>query len=91
MVFPDHFDHDWRAGSRSRVHDAIRSLQPGVTEIHVQPAIDTPEVRALSPAASGWIDDLDLVIADPLLPQLLADQGATLIGYRELRTAMRAG
>ena len=27
---------------------AIRDLQPGVTEIHVQPAIDTPEVRALS-------------------------------------------
>ena len=32
---------------------AIRELQPGVTEIHVQPAIDTPEVRALSPAADG--------------------------------------
>jgi chitin disaccharide deacetylase len=91
VVFPDHFDHDWRAGSRSRVHDAIRSLQAGVTEIHVQPAIDTPEVRALSPAAPGWIDDLDLVIADPLLPQLLVDHDATLIGYRELRTAMRAG
>jgi predicted glycoside hydrolase/deacetylase ChbG (UPF0249 family) len=91
IVFPDHFDHDWRAGSRSRVHDAIRALEPGVTEIHVQPVIDTPEVRALSPAAEGWIDDLDLVVNDPLLPELLAEQGATLIGYRELRTAMRAG
>ena len=49
VVFPDHFDHDWRAGSRDRVYAAIRDLQPGVTEIHVQPAIDTPEVRALSP------------------------------------------
>ena len=46
VVFPDHFDHDWRAGSRDRVYAAIRDLQPGVTEIHVQPAIDTPEVRA---------------------------------------------
>ena len=53
VVFPDHFDHDWRAGSRDRVYAAIRDLQPGVTEIHVQPAIDTPEVRALSPAADG--------------------------------------
>ena len=53
VVFPDHFDHDWRAGSRERVYGAIRALQPGVTEIHVQPAIDTPEVRALSSAADG--------------------------------------
>jgi hypothetical protein len=53
--------------------------------------IDTPEVRALSPAADGWIDDLELVLNDALLPRLLAEQGATLIGYRELRTAMRAG
>ncbi|HEY3485611.1 MAG TPA: polysaccharide deacetylase family protein [Ilumatobacteraceae bacterium] len=91
VVFPDHFDHDWRAGSRARVYDAVRALQPGVTEIHVQPAIDTPEVRALSSAAEGWIDDLDLVTADAQLPKLLDDAGAVLIGYRDLRTAMRAG
>ncbi len=48
VLFPDHFDHDWRAGSRERVYDAIRNLQPGVTEIHVQPVIDTPEVRAIT-------------------------------------------
>ncbi len=90
MVFPDHFDHDWRAGSRDRVHDAIRGLQPGVTEIHVQPAIDTPEVRALSEHAQGWIDDLDLVTNDATLPALLAESGARLIGYRQLRDAMRA-
>ncbi len=91
VVFPDHFDHDWRAGSRERVYEALRSLSPGVTEIHVQPAIDTPEVRALTSAAQGWIDDLDLVTSDRTLPQLLEQQGAELIGYRELRDAMRAG
>ena len=91
VVFPDHFDHDWRAGSRERVYEALRSLSPGVTEIHVQPAIDTPEVRALTSAAQGWIDDLDLVTSDRTLPQLLEQQGAELIGCRELRDAMRAG
>jgi predicted glycoside hydrolase/deacetylase ChbG (UPF0249 family) len=91
VVFPDHFDHDWRAGSRERVLDAIRDLQPGVTEIHVQPSIDTPEVRALTEMAQGWIDDLELVTTDRELPALLAEQGAVLIGYRELRDAMRAG
>ncbi len=90
VVFPDHFDHDWRAGSRDRVYAAIRDLEPGVTEIHVQPAIDTPEVRALSPASAGWIDDLALVTEDPKLPMLLAEAGAVLIGYAELRDVMRA-
>jgi predicted glycoside hydrolase/deacetylase ChbG (UPF0249 family) len=89
VVFPDHFDHDWRAGSRERVYEAIARLQPGVTEIHVQPAVDTPEVRALSDAASGWIDDYDLAVNDPHLRRLLADCGAVTIGYRELRAAMR--
>ncbi|HEY0520501.1 MAG TPA: ChbG/HpnK family deacetylase [Ilumatobacteraceae bacterium] len=91
VVFPDHFDHDWRAGSRDRVYDEIRSLQPGVTEIHVQPAIDTLEVRALTDASIGWIDDYELMTNDPQLEKLIADSGATLIGYRALRNAMRGG
>jgi hypothetical protein len=47
-------------------------------------------VRALTPSADGWIDDLALVTADERLPALLAEQRATLIGYRALRDAMRA-
>ena len=90
IVFPDHFDHDWRAGSARRVHEAIEQLQPGVTEIHVQPVIDTPEVRALSADADGWVADLELVMSDDLRNRLAA-RGATLIGFRELRDAMRAG
>ena len=89
MLFPDHFDHDWRAGSADRVYEAIANLQPGVTEIHVQPAIDTLEVRALSDAADGWIADLALVTSDELRARL-DDSGAIMIGYRDLRTAMRA-
>ncbi|HYN34433.1 MAG TPA: ChbG/HpnK family deacetylase [Ilumatobacteraceae bacterium] len=89
VVFPDHFDHDWRAGSAERVYGAIDDLQPGVTEIHVQPAIDTPEVRALGAYTQGWIDDLELVTGDALRERL-ASSGATLIGYRDLRDAMRS-
>ena len=91
VVFPDHFNHDWRAGSRERVYGEVRGLQPGVTEIHVQPAIDTLEARALTEASAGWIDDYELVTHDPKLPELLAASGAVLIGYRQLRDAMRAG
>lgn len=89
VIFPDHFDHDWRPGSSDRVYQALRNLQPGVTEIHIQPAIDTPEVRALTPFAQEWIDDLDLVVHDPTLRSLLADSDVTLIGYQQLRDVMR--
>ncbi|MDJ0768437.1 MAG: ChbG/HpnK family deacetylase [Ilumatobacter sp.] len=91
VVFPDHFDHDWRAGSRERVTRTLQTLQPGVTEVHVQPAIDTPEVHAMTPNAADWIDDHVFVTLDATLPHLIAEAGATLIGYRELRAAMRAG
>ena len=90
IVFPDHFDHDWRTGSRERVLTALASLEPGVTEIHVQPAIDTAEVRALGEVATGWIDDLALATSDELRNTVTAS-GAVLIGYRELRDAMRVG
>jgi chitin disaccharide deacetylase len=29
VLFPDHFDHDWRAGSRERVTRALLELRPG--------------------------------------------------------------
>ena len=90
VIFPDHFDHDWRAGSTERVYDAVRRLQPGVTEIPIQPAIDTPEVRALTGQAEGWVEDLRLATEDTTLRTLIDDSGAVLIGYRVLRDAMRA-
>lgn len=91
VLFPDHFDHDWRAGSRDRVFEAIDNLQPGVTEIHVQPVIDTPEVRALTTSAQFWIDDHDLMTNDADLVQRLQSAQAIRIGYRALRDAMRDG
>jgi len=90
VVFPDHFDHDWRPGSRDRVTQTLANLPAGVTEIHIQPAIDSPEVRGFSAAAEAWIDDLALAL-DPALPAQLDAAGAITIGYRELRGAMRAG
>lgn len=89
VLFPDHFDHDWRPGSRNRVLRALSSLEPGVTELHVQPAIDTPEVRALTPNAVHWIDDHAFVTEDDALRAAIDKAGAVLIGYRDLRDSMR--
>ena len=89
VIFPDHFDHDWRPGSRQRVTEALANLPAGVTEIHLQPAIDTEEVRALSDAAPGWIDDLNLLMSGEIT-QLATAAGVTVLGYRPLRDLMRA-
>jgi len=89
VIFPDFFDHDWRAGSRQRVLDAIEQLPPGVTELHLQPAVDTPEVRALTTDAAGWIDDHQFLL-EPHVQQVLESADVHLIGYRELRSAMRS-
>src|SRR3954447_26198731 len=75
LVFPDHFIPARRAGSRARVERVVLDLAPGVTEIHVQPAIDTPEVRALSPNWSAWVDDHALVTDEAQLRRMIERAG----------------
>jgi predicted glycoside hydrolase/deacetylase ChbG (UPF0249 family) len=88
VVYPDHFEHARTWGSRARIERAVHDLEPGVTELHVQPAVDTPEVRALTVDWPAWVDDHALVMGTAL-GELLAEAGAHLIGYRELRALMR--
>ena len=91
VLFPDHFTPAHQAGSRERVERTLATLQPGVTEVHVQPMIDTPEVRALSPNWEAWVDDHELVVHDETLADAIAQSGAHLIGFRQLRAAQREG
>jgi chitin disaccharide deacetylase len=91
VVFPDHFLPARQAGSRGRVERLVLDLAPGVTELHIQPAADTPEVRAMAPEHwEAWTDDLDLVTNPDGLLALLNRVGAVPIGFRELRELMRA-
>ena len=69
--------------------DTIANLPSGVTELHLQPAADTPEVRALTDDAAGWVDDYQFLLG-PELNGALATAEVHLIGYRELRAAMQA-
>ncbi len=68
---------------------AIADLEPGVTEIHVRPAIDSPELRALDPEWTGKVADAHLVTQDWTFRAALARSGAELIGFRALRRAQR--
>lgn len=91
VVFPDHFVHVPAIGSRQAVEAAIAELQPGVTELHVRPAIDTPEQRAFDDAWTHRVDDHHLVCFDTHLPQRLDRAGAVRIGFRALRTLQQQG
>ena len=71
-----------RRQPRPGVRRRSRDLQPGVTEIHVQPAIDTPEVRALTDGARRGSTTTSWSPTSHACATLLAAVGATLIGYR---------
>lgn len=92
VVFPDHFVLVTEGvGSRRDVERVIMDLRPGVTELYVHPARDTPELRALGDDWPGRVDDHALVTRDSNLRAMLERAGATLIGWRPLRSLMRAG
>ena len=91
VVFPDHFVMGRDVGSRRVIERTVHDLRPGVTEMIVHPAIDTPEIRALAPDWAGRVDDHDLMVNDHSLRTLLQRAGAHLIGYRELRELQHRG
>jgi predicted glycoside hydrolase/deacetylase ChbG (UPF0249 family) len=91
VVFPDHFAFSNDVGSRRGFEKALHDLRPGVTELTVHPAIDTPELRSIAPDWPGRVDDLHLLCFDRELPATLERAGVKLIGYRPLRELQRRG
>lgn len=88
VLFPDHFaavPHG--SGSRRAFERAIHALESGLTELHVHPAHDTPELRAYDDHWSHRVDDHHLVCFDTELRVMLERAGIVRIGYRELRAA----
>ncbi|MGH9068940.1 MAG: polysaccharide deacetylase family protein [Acidimicrobiales bacterium] len=88
-VFPDHLVVSRGAGSRRALERVLLDPRPGVTEVYLRPAADTPELRALDPGWAARAADLDLLTQDRSLPALAERAGFTLIGYRELRRLAR--
>jgi predicted glycoside hydrolase/deacetylase ChbG (UPF0249 family) len=92
VVFPDHLLLvAGGVGSRRTIERAVMDLRPGVTEVLVHPAVDTPELRASAPDWANRVDDHDLVTRDHALRSMLERAGVTLVTYRQLRDAQRAG
>jgi predicted glycoside hydrolase/deacetylase ChbG (UPF0249 family) len=79
------------AGSGQRELEAtLAALEPGVTELHLRPAIDSPELRALTDDWEERVRDYDLLCGAPNLRQVAEQAGATVIGFRPLRELARS-
>lgn len=78
-------------GSRRAIAQVLGDLPSGVTEVYIHPAADTPELRALAEDWTLRVDDLHMATYDPDLRRQVTAAGATLVSYRDLRDAQRAG
>ena len=90
VLFPDHCVELRGTGMRRTLERTLFSLQPGLTEIHAHPAVDSSELRALAPDWAARVDDHDVLVHDHGVRSLAARAGVELVGYRPLRDAMRA-
>ncbi len=89
VLFADHAFTIPAHGGRDVLLDIVATLAPGVTEVTLHPAADSDELRA---AATDWesrVSDRTLLVDDPEVASAMAESGATRIGYRPLREAMR--
>jgi predicted glycoside hydrolase/deacetylase ChbG (UPF0249 family) len=91
VLFADRFASLPARGNRQAFLDLVAGLEPGITEVSLHPAIDTPELRAITTDWQARVADHVLLVADRGLDRLLSEAGVTLIGYRPLRDAMRRG
>ena len=91
VLSPDHLVQIRGRPARRTLEDAVENLAPGVTELVVSPAIDTPELRAMDP---GWLSRVEqylLVAHDPVLGSAVERSGAAMLSYADLRDAQRRG
>lgn len=91
VVFTDELLWVPGVGSRRMMEDHMGSLEPGVTEMFLHPAVDSPELRAIAPDWEARVDDRRIVCEEGFLQAAVEEAGVTLIGYRELRKLAREG
>ncbi len=89
ILFPDHFVGGGRRGIRRTLERTLFDLRPGVTEVNAHPAVDTSELRSITPGWAAQVDDHDALVHDHGIRALAERAGVQLVGYREIRDAMR--
>ncbi|MGH8989456.1 MAG: polysaccharide deacetylase family protein [Acidimicrobiales bacterium] len=91
VLFVDRVLPARRLGAASSLASRLAALEPGVTELRLHPAVDTPELRALADDWEARVDDRRLACGGDALTEALESSGVTLIGYRALRDLVQSG
>jgi chitin disaccharide deacetylase len=81
VVCPDQV----RFSRRGDAEAVLFELEPGITELVLQPATDTPELRALDPSWAERVEDLAALSTSSSFAGLLQRAGVVTIGYRALK------
>ncbi len=66
---------------------ALSALEPGFTHFIIHPAVDTPELRAITPDWASRAADFASFLNDELR-EILHQQGIQVIGYRAIQDVM---
>lgn len=88
VLYPDHLVFTY-LDARPILERAVASLRPGVTEIMLHPALDSPDLRAGFPDADERVANHAFATEPDGLRALVAEHGVTLIGYRAIRDLQR--
>jgi predicted glycoside hydrolase/deacetylase ChbG (UPF0249 family) len=67
----------------------LSELKPGLTHFILHPSIDTPELRAITPDWECRVENYKVFLSDELKKHL-EKEDIKLIGYRQVREAMRS-
>jgi chitin disaccharide deacetylase len=89
VLFADRYATLPGRSARHALVDLVSELQPGLTELTLRPAIDTPELRAITTDWESRVGDHVALVDARGLDRVIAEAGVTLIGYRPLHDAMR--
>ena len=70
--------------------ELLGNLPEGITHFVLHPSIDTPELRAIAADWESRVSNYRVFMSDAL-KTFLEHEDLKLIGYRQIRTAMRNG
>ena len=74
---------------KAQLAEMFAGIEPGVTEVCLRPALDTPELRAAAPDWQQRTHDRGLLSSKAALAAAADEARVTFLGYRALRELMR--
>ena len=83
-------DRVLRPRTAEALEQALSEIDVGLTELVVNPGIETPELRASHPRWTECVAQYELLVDRVSIPKLLDRIGVVRIGYGELRAAQSA-